>query len=237
MSAILNDPPFFGGIVNINIKANRDTPLDLGQGSGPSPPAPPSSAPVLELDQTAPTQIDLLFDTSTITGSQPIAYEVRYGEVEPLTNIALALEVSPNLYAVTVSGLTPATTYLFQSVATNADGSVEGAVVEFSTDPVIPEPPTMAPTLPTLIDAGRNTIAVGFDVAGIEGTQPITYSVNYGPTTALGNSEPATLFSGTVYNSVPGGLTALTDYYFASVATNADGSAVSAIAGPFKTLA
>jgi len=72
------------------------------------------------------------------------------------------------------------------------------------------------------------SIEISFDVAGVTGSQPITYDAAYsatsgGPYQAISLSPPV----GTVYTGSQGGLTPNTTYYFVVVALNAVGQTTS----------
>lgn len=128
MSAIFSDPPMQGGLVNINIRANKYTPLDLTKGSSQQP---PSSAP------TEPSLVDaggsslfVSFDTTGIEGSQPIVYTIEYGLGDNLGTQAEAIpyEGSITMYSALAEPLERGTEYFMASVATNEFGTVKSAI-------------------------------------------------------------------------------------------------------------
>ena len=126
MSAIFSDPLFFGGLFNPDIKANKNTFLNLGQTSPAPPPPPgvaPSNSPVLQnIPYYNPdTTLFISFNVSSVQGTAPITYTLAWGTGSSLINQAV-LTVNGNDYTTYLTGLTPNTTYSFQLTMTNAYG-------------------------------------------------------------------------------------------------------------------
>ena len=202
----------------------------------------PSGAPTVPAVSGSPTStsITVTFDAAGITGTAPITYSILYGTTTTPTAPFPATLVTGTTYQAVVSGLVPATTYYFESVASNSIGSVASAVsAGIATAAAGGSPPSAAPTVPAIISGNTTSsnISVTFDVAGITGTAPITYAVLVGTTNTPTTPVTATLVSGTTYQANCSGLTAATPYYFKSRSSNVDGTVLSAAAGPFSTSA
>jgi hypothetical protein len=238
MSASLNDPPIFGGLVNANIKANTNTFLNLGQRFAPVPTA-PSSAPTVPAVLGTPTQtsITVSFDVFGITGDEPIDYSVFWGTTASPTNSFPATLLSGTIWTSTITGLNPDTSYYFKSRAVNIVGEKDSVVsASIQTDSPSPGAPSGPPTIPTVSGTPSQTsITVRFDVAGISGVPPPDFSVFWGETPSPTNPGIATFVSGTTYVSTVSGLTAGTAYYFISSASNASGTQDSAVSARIST--
>jgi len=192
---------------------------------------PPSQAPTIPLVIGRPTgrSITVQFDVAGITGTTPITYSVLYGTTTNPTTVGSATLVSGTTYQAVISGLSLGTTYYIKSVATNSVDTRSSSAMIAETDSedtvIGNNPPSQAPTIPLVI--GRPTgrsITVRFDVAGITGDLPITYSILYGTSTNPTTVGSATLISGTTYQAVISGLSLATTYYIKSVATNSVGT-------------
>ena len=246
MSAIFSDPLFFGGLFNPDIKANKNTFLNLGQGSPAPPPPPPglppSISPVLQKipGSNPDTTLFISFNVSSVQGTAPITYTLAWGTGGTLPNQAV-LTVNGNDYTTLVTGLTPNTTYSFQLTMTNAYGVDIGIVYDFQTDPTPPPPPPSdpsgPPTTPILLGPTNASITVTFDVAGITGTAPLVFSALYG-TVAQGPVNPvqADFLQDTLYEATAIDLLPNTAYVFRSKVVSAVGMYLSAQSEPFTTL-
>lgn len=234
MSGIFNDPPAFGGVVNVNIKANKNQPLNLMQGSVPSG-IPPDNLPALIQKTITETLIFLNLDVSYVLGTQPISYEVVYGTAPPLTIVADLSPNGTNKYIVEATGLEPGTQYSFQLIATNSAGTTTGKLWDFTTDSVPVPPPTVPPTVPTLISTTPTSITVEFDVAPTGDLQGYGYGGFYGI------KEPPNLvylvsqYAGTIYRGTITGLTPDTSYVFTSTVDDGTVLVESAVSAPFTT--
>lgn len=246
MSAIFSDPLIFGGLFNPDIKANKNTPLDLGQGSPAPPPPqglPPSNSPVLQnIPYYNPdTTLFISFNVSSVQGTAPITYTLAWGLYLNILSNQAVLTVTGNDYTTYITGLTPDTDYVFQLTMTNAYGVDIGMGYPFSTEPTPPPPPPSdpsgPPTDPILLGATTASITVTFDVAGITGTAPLVFSAFYG-TVAQGPINPveADNLQGTLYEATAINLLPNTSYVFRSGVTSAVGDYRSAPSEPFTTL-
>ena len=232
MSAQFNDPANFGGLVNANIRANRDTALNLV--------SPPNDAEL----PTAPILVGSDFDTSF--------YEVALiplGYPGALANV---------VFKYRITGTTGAyTNFTSSSFLVNPIGNGQSAWVGESRDQLLPgtsydviatsgiffspalrivtgsapsNAPDTSPTPPVALIVTATTIKAYFNGGFTGGALPLTFTLNYavasaGPYTAV----PASLAFGSLYVATITGLTASTAYYLTSTVTNAYGSDTSVI--------
>jgi virginiamycin B lyase len=138
----------------------------------------------------------------------------------------------PQPVSAPVAGLSPATTYHFRVVATNASGTTQGADQTFTTAP--PEPLVSAVTA-TAVDDRSATLGATVD----PNLLATTYRFEYGTTAAYG-SVTATASAGSggpqQVSAPVGGLAPRTTYHVRVVATNASGTTEGAD-GTFTTSA
>lgn len=208
----------FGTLANKNRSFyNATSPVPIPVAPNPAP-----SIPFTAQTNPPSTSITVNFNTAGVTGTAPIIYGIYYGTTTSPTTPLTSINAFGSLETVTLTGLTPSTTYYFKSVATNAVGTVSSAVsspITTSGTPVTP--PSAAPTIPVVSGSPTSsTISVTFDVAGITGTPTPTYSLLYGTTTSPTAQLTATLVSGTTYKGDAINLSPSTTYYFKSVASN-----------------
>jgi len=195
---------------------------------------PPSKAPTVPVVFGTPTatSITVRFVITNITGTPTPIYSILYGTTTNPTTVGIATPVSNSLttYQAVLNGLTANTTYYIKSVAKNSAGSKTSSSANIKTG----IPPSKAPTTPVVFGTPTSSsITVQFNVAGITGDLPITYSILYGTTTNPTTVGSVTFVSGTTYQAVLNGLTANTIYYIKSVATNSAGSKTSATYGDY----
>src|SRR5665647_2918632 len=116
------------------------------------------------------------------------------------------------IFASSITGLTPNTTYYVKAYATNIVGTLYGAEVSFTSSDIVPDAPT------AVLATGENGQAiVSFTApASNDGTSITGYTVtsNPGGLTATGGSSPITIV----------GLTNGASYTFTVTATNAKGT-------------
>lgn len=207
----------------------------------PSSPNAPSSAPSIPQSNQGtipPTSITVNFNVAGITGNPTPTYSLLYGTTTNPTTPAPATLALGTLYSATVTGLTAGTTYYFKSVATNASGTqTSPASAGITTSGGTGTAPSGPPTVPAVSGSPTSSsITVNFDVAGITGTPAPQFHALIGTTTTPTTIVSATLVSGTTYQAIATGLSASTNYYFKSVATNGvspDG--VSAVSSAIST--
>jgi len=199
-------------------------------------PTGPPGLPSLAAPPTEDT-IPIIFDTAGIGGTQPLIYTLLYGTT-PMpggdwTTLPTLPVIGSTRRVANATGLEKGTLYYFGSRVRNTAGGVTSQIVSFSTagDPVAPN---KSPTVPTFVSATNSSITVQFDVSGVTGN-PVP---NYRCASTDGTSPPttvdATLVSGTIYQATVSGLTPATDYFFTSIATNANGTQTSQPSNPFQ---
>jgi len=192
----------------------------------------PSKAPTVPVAFFTPTSTSITtrFDTNGITGNPRPTYSILYGTTTNPTTVGNATFVNGTIYQVVLNGLTSSTTYYIKSVAKNSVGSKTSASAIIRTALGVSSP-SKAPTVPVVFGLPTTTsITTRFDVAGITGNPPPTYSILYGTTTDPTTVGTATLVNGTIYEAVINGLTSNTAYYIKSVATNPVDSKTSSFA-------
>ena len=159
---------------------------------------------------------------STATYQFNYGTTTNYGSFVPASPGTVAIGSSPATVSVSLSGLMGSTTYDFQLVATNANGTTNGANETFTTSP-----PT-APSAPTSVTAapGNGSVTVSWSAPTSNGGSTITgYDVYEGTTSGQETTTPVngtTAITGTSY-TVPG-LTNGTTYYFTVEAINSFGN-------------
>ncbi len=135
----------------------------------------------------------------------------------------------------TIAGLTPATTYFYCAIATNAFGTAFGAVLSFTTLPALPVATTSSATSLTGTTAQLNGSA---NPGGASATGYFRYATTSPGTCndSFGTRAPATggsaLGSGNTSVAFSQGLTGLTPgttYYFCAIAQSAAGTGLGAV--------
>jgi phosphodiesterase/alkaline phosphatase D-like protein len=157
-------------------------------------------------------------------------YHFEWGPTTDYGNSTPAANAGAGTGQVTVSAplslLLPDTTYHFRLVATNSGGTAVSGDAQFATAPV--GPPVVAIAAPTMVLRISATLHGTVDPAG-KSTQ---YRFQYGTTTSYGTSTPPDdAGAGTGPVPVSAAISPLapgTTYHFRLVATNADGTTVSA---------
>jgi phosphodiesterase/alkaline phosphatase D-like protein len=145
-----------------------------------------------------------------------------YGQTAPCSTMP-GSGASPVAVSAAVADLSPNTTYHFRVVATNAGGTGEGGDQTFTTSP---NPPTVVMVSASLVTATSATLNA---TVNPNGGLVRECRVEYGPTTAYGQTEscsPSSPGSGTSAVSVSAAVTDLspnTTYHYRFVASNAGG--------------
>jgi len=211
-------------------------------GLSPPPvgPSPPSAAPTVPAYVSAtPSSITVTTNAAGITGNPTPTYHIKYRTAIGGTFSSLSTTlVSGTTWGCTVSSLMPSTSYLFQATALNTFAELGSATSTYSTLYTAASTfgPSAAPTIPRSNAVTSNSIGVFFNVAGISGTPPPTFSTLYGTTTSPSTPAIATLSTGNIYTSLVTSLTPATTYYFESLAGNSVGVSTSAVSQPITTL-
>ncbi len=156
------------------------------------------------------------YGTTSSYGSQSSSSDAGAGTAKTAASAALG-------------GLSPATTYHYRLVATNATGTSVGTDKTFTTAKVPVPPPPAAKT-----GAAQNITRSSATLTGIanpKGTAT-TYYFQYGPTTAYGAMTPAgnagSGSSGVSLSATVSGLALNTAYHYRLVVTNAGGTSFGA---------
>jgi phosphodiesterase/alkaline phosphatase D-like protein len=122
-------------------------------------------------------------------------------------------------HSVTLTGLTPATTYYFLAQSANANG-VTGTSQTYSFT-TLAASSTGAPVISSVASAVSGTSATITWITD----QPSSSLVNYGTTVSYGSSSPATAALATSHSVTLSGLTAGATYNFQVISANAAGTA------------
>jgi hypothetical protein len=230
MSSQFNDPPNFGGLVNANIRANRDQALNLV--------SPPNDAEL----PTAPTLVGSnlaadFYEVALIPLGYPgplanVVFKYRLtGTTGAYTNFtSSSFLVNPvgngqSIWVGTSTGqLLPGTSY--DVIATS--GIFFSPTLRIVTGSPASDAPDNAPTPPVALVVTATTITAYFNGGFTGGALPLVFTLNYRDT---GNytAIPAVASFGSLYVATITGLTASTAYYLTSTVTNAFGSETSAI--------
>jgi hypothetical protein len=135
-----------------------------------------------------------------------------YGSASAL-NLALITS-----HAVTLTGLTPGTTYNFAVLSSNSAGvSTASANFTFATQELLSPPPQISYLAFWGITSSGVTISWSTDV-------PSTTGVEYGATSDLGSSTPTQALLTNSHGVTLTGLAAGTTYYFQAQSTDANGN-------------
>jgi hypothetical protein len=186
---------------------------------------PPPAAPAI----TAVTATGITPTTATITWTtnQPATSLVTYGTTTAYgsqTTLNTALATS---HSMTITGLTPGTTYNYAAVSANAGGSsTTSANFTFATTSA-PAPLISAVTA-TAITTTSATITWTTDI-------PSTTRVAYGTTAALGTQSPLDSALVTSHSMTLIGLTPGTTYFYAATSVNGSGGSATSANFTFTT--
>jgi hypothetical protein len=144
-----------------------------------------------------------------------------YGTSSGASTYSVTTGTGTGTYTISLTGLTPATTYYVRSFATNSIGTVYGAETSFTTIAIAPALTTTAASSITkyAASAGGTITSNGGSVITASG---ICWSTTATPTTSDSKTTDGTT-SGTYTSSITG-LTAGTTYYVRAYATNAIGT-------------
>ena len=226
--------PSLNSLASQGVYATATTPLSVIGGGGQ--PVGPNIAPSIPIRfAVTDTAISATFNVSTITGVPTPTYSGLYGTTtNPTSSVQAFFAGSETIYRVSVSSLTAGTILYFKSVASNPSGVSTSAVsVAMSTVAI---GPNIAPSIPAFNSATDTSMIVSFDVAGISGQPPPTYSTLYGTTTSPTTPADAVFSSGTIYTTALAGLAPGTNYYFESLAGNIAGTSTSAVSAAYSTI-
>lgn len=227
MSAQLNDPPNFGGLVNANIKANINTPLDL---VGASDGFPLPSAPTL---QGIFYNLGTVQLTVRLAGNYPpqdgsVVFKWRETGTQSYTAFTQNKFLNPSAgvtlwEGITVAGIQENTAY--EIIATS--GIYLSPVLRIATGQPSTGEPTSPPFVPVVAQTPTDSQIIVYFNGGFTGGDDNTnvLSVVYGltPTTTT-IANVAVQAVGSLYTATITGLVASTTYYVASVVTGLNGT-------------
>jgi uncharacterized protein (TIGR02145 family) len=158
-------------------------------------------------------------------GASVTARGIVYGTTTESSTFSATTGTGTGTYTISLTGLTPATTYYLRSFATNSVGTVYGTETNFTTIAIAPTLTTTAVSSITkyAASAGGTITSNGGTVITASG---ICWSTTATPTTSNFKTTDGTT-SGTFTSSLTG-LTAGTTYYVRAYATNAIGTSYGA---------
>ena len=185
--------------------------------------APASPAPVIT--NVTVTNITTTGATITWTTDQAASTQVNYGTTTAYGSSSLLNSSLVTSHSVTLTGLTPGTTYDYDVVSSNSSGTSSGMSTNytFTTTAIIGTPPVIT-NLQTAVTSTTATITWTTD-------QPANSSIS-GTVTTTPDSNYVTSHSVTLT-----GLTAGTTYNFAVISTNAGGLTTTSPNSTFTTTA
>jgi hypothetical protein len=177
-------------------------------GTAPSTPAPVISA-------VTATGITSTSATITWTTDQNSTSQVNYGTSNTYGSSSLLNSSLLTAHSVTLTGLTPGTTYNYQAISTNSSSTTAtSSNFTFTTAAAAPAPPVISNIQTTAITSSSVTITWTTD-------QAANSEVNYGATTTYGSSTGPDSSYVTSHSVTLTGLTAGTTYNFDVVSANA----------------
>lgn len=204
-------------------------------------------SPVGSFTTQAVTPVVFSNSTSVTSNSGTINYTInangysttsiiRYGlSSTTLTNMYSgfsATGTSDTVNSVTIPSLSPNTQYFYQIEATNSNGTATSSIGSFTTSSLAP----IISNISTTSTSNSATISYSLDPNGATATSVINYGLSSGALNSQLTGFSAST-SGVTPGSIPiNSLSPNTTYYFQIVATNSNGSSVSAI-GTFFTSA
>jgi hypothetical protein len=185
---------------------------------------PASPAPVIT--SVLASSITTTSATITWTTDQAASSQVNYGTT---TSYGSSSPLNSSLitsHSVTLTGLTPGTTYNYDVISTNSSGTSSGMSTNytFQTTAVIATPPAIS-SIQSSVTSTSATITWTTD-------QAANSSVNYGTGATTPDSSYVTSHSVTLTNLTPGIL-----YNFTVISTNAAGLTTTSQTGTFTTTA
>ncbi len=162
--------------------------------------------------------------TITWTTDQPSSAQVNYGTTTAYGSASALNSTLQTSQSVTLTGLTPGTTYDFDVVS-----AVSGGASTTSTNATFTTPP--APVAPVISSVAVTSIGSTSVIVTWTTDQASSSLVNYGKTIAYGSSSTFSSALVTSHSVTLTGLTAVTTYLFDVVSANA--SAISSTSGNY----
>jgi phosphodiesterase/alkaline phosphatase D-like protein len=206
----------------------------IGLGPPPGPVASAAAPTVSTGPASAVSQLTATVGGQVNPNGLATTYSVQYGTSTSYGSTSATASAGAGSTAVPVSvsltGLTPGTTYHYRLVATNSAGTTNGADAAFTT----------RPGSPTATTGTAAATEISARVAGTVGTGVLatTYQVQYGRTSAYGSTTAtvtaAASSSLVKASAVLKGLSPATTYHYRVIARNSVGTA-SGVDKTFKT--
>jgi YVTN family beta-propeller protein len=177
--------------------------------------APTTPAPVIS--GVSVSNISATAATINWTTDQASTTQVNYGATSAYGNSSPSSSSLVQSHSVTLTGLTPGTTYNYDVVSTNAAGASSGVSTNYTFTTVLP-PPVISNVSVSSVSATSATITWTTD-------QAATDQVNYGTTNSYGSSSPLSSSMVQSHTVTLTGLTPGTTYNYDVVSTNSTGAA------------
>jgi hypothetical protein len=152
--------------------------------------------------------------TITWTTDQPATSQVEYGTTSSYGSLSTANSSLVTSHTVVLSSLTPATTYNYAALSTNASGTLTTSANLIFSTPSVQLPAVISSVAASGITSNSATITWTTD-------QPATSQVEFGTTAAYGSLSTASNAMVTSHSITISGLTPSTTYDYAALSTNA----------------
>jgi hypothetical protein len=174
---------------------------------------------------------NIMSTSATITWmtDQPSSSQVNYGLTSSYGSSSPLDSTLVNSHSVTITGLTPGTTYNYDVASTSSLGTGTSPNYTFATTTNAPQPPLIS-NISTSVTSNSATITWTTDEAS-------PYQVNYDLTTAYGSSSPVAPTLVTSHSVTITGLTAGATYNFDVVSASAANLSTTSPNGTFVTTA
>ena len=170
-----------------------------------------TTPPVVSAISTAVTDTTA---TITWTTDEPSTSVISYGETTTYGSTDTSDAILVTDHSVTLSGLTAATDYHFEIVSSDASTNISTTLDQtFTTAATADATPPVVSAISTAVTDATATITWTTD-------EPSTSVINYGETTAYGNTDTSDATLVTDHSVTLSGLTAATDYHFEIVSTD-----------------
>ena len=174
------------------------------------------SSPTPLISAVATSGITSSSVTITWTSSQPTTTQVAYGVTSAYGSTSTLVSTLTTAHSVTLTGLTPGTSYNFAAMGTNGSG-----VSSTSDNAIFATQPLPAPQITAV---AASSVTPTSAVITWTTDQPSTSQVVYGLTTTFGSSTTLDTALVTAHSVLVTGLTQNTIYYFSAKSANSAGT-------------
>jgi YVTN family beta-propeller protein len=199
------------GNVTINVTATAlGGAVTSGLFFGPTTPAPVISA-------VSVSSISTTAATISWTTNQASTTQVNYGTTSAYGSSSSLNSNLVQSHTVTLTGLTPGTTYNYDVVSTNSAGTTSGLSTNYTFSTILP-PPVISGVSVSNVTTTSATVTWTTDQAS-------SSQVNYGTTNTYGSSSPLSSSLVQSHTVTLTGLTSGTTYSYDVVSTNSTGTA------------